>query len=53
MDIYIGLPGCLKDFDKIAVGFAKTSNQNEKLKEAVVLKETLETDVSVCHRVNT
>lgn len=45
VDIYIGLPGCLKDFDKIAVGFAKGSNQQEKLKEAEQLKQTLTSEV--------
>lgn len=45
VDIYIGLPGCLKDFDKIAVGFAKGSNQQEKLKEAEELKQTLASEV--------
>lgn len=46
VDIYIGLPGCLKDFDKLAVGFAKGGNQKQKIKEAVELKETLKSDVS-------
>lgn len=45
VDIYIGLPGCLKNFDKLAVGFAKGDNKKEKLKEAEELKQTLKSEV--------
>lgn len=45
VDIYIGLPGCLKDFDRIAVGFAKSSGQEEKIKEAEKLKQALKNEV--------
>lgn len=45
VDIYIGLPGCLKDFDNIAVGFANSDNQQRKIEEAEALKQTLNSEV--------
>lgn len=46
VNVYIGLPGCLKEYDEIAVGFAKSDDKEERLKEAERLKETLKSDVS-------
>ncbi|KRT81122.1 hypothetical protein AMK59_5402 [Oryctes borbonicus] len=38
-DMYIGLPGCLEHFDKLAVEFVNSPNKDEKLKEVTELSE--------------
>lgn len=48
VDVYVGLPGCLKEYDEIAVGFADGDGKESKLKDAEKLKEKLEKDVSDC-----
>lgn len=52
-DIYIGLPGCLEEYDKIAIKFASANNREKHLKEAEKLTEKLEKEVSqqqnCCH----
>ncbi|KAK5638391.1 hypothetical protein RI129_012686 [Pyrocoelia pectoralis] len=39
-NIYIGLPGCIESFDKLAQEFVVASNKEKKLKEAEKMLET-------------
>ena len=38
--VYIGLPGCIESFDKLALEFISASDKEEKLKQAEKLLET-------------
>lgn len=40
-DIYIGLPGCLEEYDKLAIKFASTGNKEPLLKESEGLLNNL------------
>lgn len=44
-DIYIGLPGCLEQYDKLAMKFAASDNKESHLKEAEKLSDTLKEEV--------
>lgn len=44
-DIYIGLPGCLEKFDKLASEFLSAKNKKKVLGDAEVLSETLKDEV--------
>ncbi|XP_018321670.1 endoplasmic reticulum resident protein 29-like [Agrilus planipennis] len=40
-DIYVGLPGCLEKFDKLANKFIASSNKEEQMKKAELLAKNL------------
>lgn len=44
-DVYIGLPGCIEEYDKIAMKFASANNREKHLKEAERLTEKIENQV--------
>lgn len=46
-DMYIGLPGCLEEFDNLAADFIKSSNKEEKLKEIKEISEKHSEKVSM------